>query len=100
MPHRRSTGKLETKLARNYVYENSESRHRNNNPEEITEKIFKKTEDEMRMAVLAKAKDVREGYIPEYPQGLVIGDQLRTGFFNIVTVFDETFIASRSSLSE
>ena len=90
MPHKRSTGKLETKLARNYCYENSESRHRNNNPEEITEKTFTKTQAELEQAVLVKAKDARSGLIPEYPQGLVIGDQVKTGYFNIVTFFDET----------
>jgi hypothetical protein len=85
-------GKLETKIARNYCYENSEWKHRNNDPNEIGERSFTGTPEGLVMEVLSKIEGDRTGVIPEYPQGLVIADQVKSGFFNIVTVFDETFL--------
>lgn len=87
-------GKLETKIARNYVYEHSESKHRNNNADEPIERMYKGTPEEVEKAVLSKIKGTRTGTIPEYPQGLVIHDRRSCGFFDLVTYFDETFICN------
>jgi hypothetical protein len=95
MPNRRSPGKLEAKLARNYCYENSEWRHRNNDPNEIGERSFKGTPEQLIQEVLSKLpQGKRTGSIPDYPQGLVIADQVKTGFFNVVTLFDETYVTN------
>lgn len=94
MPHRRSLGALEAKIARNYCYEHSETKHRNNNPDEITERIYTGTSEEINGFVLAELKDNRMGEIPEYPQGLVISDSIKQGFFNLVPIQKEIEKAS------
>lgn len=91
MKHRRSPGKLECKLARNYCYEHSEWRHRSGDPREINEKTFTGSPDELAAAVLSQLPvGTRTGTIPDYPQGLVISDQRQSGYFNVVTLTDET----------
>ena len=92
MSNRRSQGKLETKIARNYCYENSEWKHRNNNPNEINEKTFTKTAADVEKAVLTQIQGKRTGTIPNYPQGLVIADQRQTGFFNVIKIDDEVIL--------
>jgi len=94
MANRRSLGILEAKIARNYCYEHSETKHRNNNPDEITERIYTGTAEEIEGAVLAELQDNRTGLIPEYPQGLVISDSIKQGFFNLVPIKKEVKKAS------
>lgn len=91
MKHRRSPGKLEAKLARNYCYTHSIWKHRNSDPNEVNEQIYIGTQTELNKEVLANLPEgTRTGTIPEYPQGLVIGDQRQSGYFNVVTLLDET----------
>lgn len=94
MANRRSLGILEAKIARNYCYDHSETKHRNNNPEEITERIYTGTPEEITGIVLAELQDNRSGEIPEYPQGLVISDSIKQGFFNLVPIQKEVKEAS------
>lgn len=86
MPNRRNPKKLEEKIARNYVYQHSISACRNNDPDEVRERVFVGTSEEVVGAVLAELKDQRtkgeEGEIPDYPQGLVISDSRGEGFFD------------------
>ena len=89
LPNRRSIGKLEAKIARNYCHQHLVSRHRNNNPEEITEVIFVGSMKKLQETVLAEAGTNRTGEIPDYPRGLVCFDSCNTGFFNQVSVEDE-----------
>lgn len=92
--HKRSKQKLverrekfkqftEEKLARQYVYKHSISACRNNNPDEIRERIFTGTPEDLKGAVLAEVKDKRQGGIPDFPQGLVVGDSRGTGYFDL-----------------
>ncbi len=84
MPNKRSLGKLESRLARKYVYQHciwkKDGLRRNT---QITECIFTGTEKAMRETVLAELKDKRSGEIPDYPQGLVISDSRGEGFFDL-----------------
>jgi hypothetical protein len=83
MPNRRSPKKLEERIARQYVYKNSVSAHRNNDPNELRERIFIGSSDKVREAVLAEVKGERQGEIPEFERGLVISDSRGLGYFDI-----------------
>jgi hypothetical protein len=83
MPHKRSPKKLEERIARQYVYKHSKSACRNNNPDEVKERIYMGTTDDLREHVLAEIQGERQGEIPEYPQGLVISDSRGEGFFDV-----------------
>ena len=83
MPHKRSPAKLEERLAKQYLYKNSVTACRNNNPDEMRERIFIGTPDEVKEAVLSEVKGQREGIIPDFPQGLIISDSRGTGFFDV-----------------
>lgn len=89
MSNKRSIGKLEAKIARNYVHQHLVSRHRNNNPEEIKETVFIGTLEELNSIVLSTVGDIRTGEIPDYPRGLVVFDSNDTGYFNRVKYEDE-----------
>jgi len=93
MSHKRSIGKLEAKIARNYCIENSVYVKRLKDPHEICERVFTKTADYVVQEVLVRLGGDRTlgKEIPDYPQGLVIGDTRKNGFFDVVTLFDETF---------
>jgi len=82
MPNKRSLGKLELKLARNYVYTHKITRHANNDPDEVREVIYTGTPEELQSEVLSKLQGERSGYIPEYPQGLILYDSRGHGFFD------------------
>ena len=91
MTHKRSPKKLEERIAKQYVYKHSINKHRNNNPEEMTEKIYTGTSDEINEHVLAKIGEIEQKTnikvereeIPEYPQGLVFSDSHGEGFFDV-----------------
>jgi hypothetical protein len=91
MPHKRSPKKLEERIARQYVYKNSVSARRNNDPDEITERIYKGTSDDINGHVLATLgrMELKENIIltrepiPDYPQGLVFSDGRGEGFFDV-----------------
>ena len=83
MVHRRNPKKLEERLARKYVYANSVSACRSNDPDEIREKVFTGKPEDVEKYVLAEIKGERQGVIPEYPQGLVFSDSRGEGFFDI-----------------
>lgn len=83
MSNRRSKRKLEERLARKYVYQNSTSKCRSNDPDEVREKIFLGNASDVEKYVLAEIKGEREGAIPEYPQGLVFSDNRGCGFFDV-----------------
>jgi hypothetical protein len=87
--NKRSIGKLEAKIARNYVHQHLISRYRNNNPEEIKETVFVGNTQEMNEIVLVTVGEERTGEIPEYPRGLVVFDSNDTGYFNRVRYEDE-----------
>ena len=91
MPHKRSPKKLEERIAKQYVYKHSTSACRNNDPDEVREKIYTGTSDDINMHVLStlgklELKEnitlIREP-IPEFPQGLVFSDSRGEGFFDI-----------------
>lgn len=82
MPHKRSPKKIEERKAKKYAFQHSIIRHRNNALDEMTERIYIGTPDELQGAVLAECKEAREGTVPEIPQGLVIGDSRGEGFFD------------------
>ncbi len=90
MPNKRSIGKLEAKLARNYVYQNSTSACRNRDPDEVRERIYTGTSEQVVCHVLAEIgrleqknkTNIKRAEIPEYPQGLVISDSKGEGFFD------------------
>jgi hypothetical protein len=91
MPHKRSQKKLEERIAKQYVYKHSVLAHRNNNPDEITERIYKGTSDNIighvlstlgKMELEQKITLTREP-IPDYPQGLVFTDSRGEGFFDV-----------------
>jgi len=92
LPNRRRIGKLEAKIARNYCHQHLISRHRNNDPEEITETIFVGSLEELNKVVLLTAGEIRTGEIPEYPRGLVCFDSLNRGYFNQVSIEDEVSV--------
>jgi hypothetical protein len=83
MPNRRSPKKLEERIAKQYVYKNSVSACRNNDPDEIRERIYTGTPDAVREHVLTECKGERQGVIPDYPQGLIISDSRGEGFFDV-----------------
>jgi len=91
MPNRRSQKKLEERIARQYVYKHSKSACRNNDPDEVRERIYTGTPDEITEHVLAALGElelkeqitVKREPIPEYPQGLVISDSRGEGFFDV-----------------
>jgi hypothetical protein len=83
MPHKRSPKKLEERLARKFVYQNSVSAPRLNDPNEVVERIFKGTSDQVREHVLKEIQGERQGIIPDYPQGLVFSDSNGMGFFDV-----------------
>ena len=89
MTHRRSIGKLEATKARNYVHQHLVSRHRLNDPDEITETLFDGSVEELNRVVLAEVREKREGEIPDYPRGLVCFDSRDKGYFNQVSLEDE-----------
>ncbi len=90
--HRRSVGKLEAKLARNFCHLHLETRRRDNNPDEITETIFTGKTEELNAFVLAEAAENRTGIIPDYPTGLVCFDSQGKGFFDLVRAEDEVSV--------
>ena len=85
MPNKRSPRKLEERLAKKYVYQNSVVANRNNSRDEVRERIYVGTPDDVVAAVLAEAAGDRseDGVIPFYPQGLVISDSRGGGFFDV-----------------
>lgn len=92
MPHKRSIGKLEAKIARNYCHEHLQSKPRNGDPDEILETVFVGSVEEMQKAVLSEVGANRTGEIPDYPRGLVCFDSNGTGFFSIVAIEDEVSV--------
>jgi len=86
MPNRRSKKKLEERLAKKYVYQHSVTVTRNNDPNEMRERVFTGTSQDLEGYVLAECKGERQGIIPEYPQGLVFSDSRGQGFFDVVPV--------------
>jgi hypothetical protein len=92
MPHKRSREKLEERLAKQYVYKHSKTAHRFNDPNEIKEKCYIGTEEDITGAVLAKIRKIelkcgfelkRETDIPLYPQALVLSDDNLEGWFDV-----------------
>lgn len=92
MPHRRSKQKLEERLAKRYVYKNSKTVHRCNDPNEVRERIYTGTANDVTAHVLSRIRELevelqkdvrREGVIPDLPQGLVISDGRGEGFFDV-----------------
>lgn len=91
MPNRRSPRKLEEKIARQYVYKHSVTVHRNNDPDEVTEKIYKGTSNDITEHVLTTIGEIEvktntkliRGEIPDYPQALVYSDSRGEGFFDV-----------------
>jgi len=75
--HKRSYGRLEAKLARNYAFQHSR-RARGT----VKETVYTDTAEQLRQQVLAIVKGDREEAIPEIPQGLVIHDSIGTGAFD------------------
>lgn len=82
MPHKRSPKKLEIRAAQKYIYQHSVNVNRNNNPDEMRERVYTGTAEDVAGAVLAECKGERSVAIPEYPQGLVISDSRGEGFFD------------------
>lgn len=89
MSHRRRIGKLEAKIARNYVHQHLFSCNRRNDPDEIREVVFVGSDEELEKTVIAEVRERRTGEIPEYPRGLVVFDSNATGYFNMVKLEDE-----------
>jgi hypothetical protein len=91
MPHKRSPKKLEERTARQYVYKHSVSQHRLNDPNEVRERIYTGTSDDVNGHVLSviatlELKDnikVVRDVIPDYPQGLVFSDSNGCGYFDV-----------------
>jgi hypothetical protein len=91
MPNRRSPKKLEERIARQYVYKHSVLANRNNDPNEISERIYTGKEEDIAGEVLAKRKELEiktnavidHNEIPVYPQGLVFTDSRGEGYFDI-----------------
>jgi len=84
MPNRRSPKKLEEKIARQYVYKHSVTAHRNNDPNEVRERIFTGKEKDLTEHVLVEMQgEQRQGIIPDYPTGLVFTDSRGEGFFDV-----------------
>lgn len=90
LPNRRSPGKLEAKLARDYVHRNLVSAHRNHDPNEIKETMFVGTQKGIVNHIQSKTNIKRTGLIPEYPQGLVCFDSRKQGYFNKTSISEET----------
>ena len=91
MTHRRSQGKLEMKKARNYAFLNSEVKHRNNNPEDIKERIYNSTPESLFEVVYNQTKHLLNSdlFIPECPRGLIISDDKGEGFFDAKTIMPQ-----------
>lgn len=83
LPHKRSLKKLEERIAKQYAYKHSVSACRNNDPDEMRERIYTGTSQDCAGAVLSEMKGERNGLIPDYPQGLVISDSRGEGYFDI-----------------
>ncbi len=81
MPHRRSIGKLEEKIARNYCHQHS-VRTGLNDPDLPRETVFVGTADEVVAEVLAEVGERRSGEIPDCPQGLVLHSNYGQGAFD------------------
>ena len=87
MPHKRSPKKLEERIARQYVYKHSVTANRNNDPNEMTEKIFIGDPNKVMEHVLVEMQgSQRQGVIPDYPTGLVFSDSRGEGFFDVVSL--------------
>ena len=89
MPNKRSPRKLEEQKARKFIYQNLEVSKGIDKPREV---VFKKTESELKEAVVSELIPVLCGEItreealaniPDYPQGLVVMDNRGTGFFDV-----------------
>jgi hypothetical protein len=92
MPHKRSPKKLEERIAKQYVYKHSVNKRRNNDPNEMTEKVYTGTSDDINGHVLAKLGEIQQKspnlkldreVIPDYPQGLVFSDSHGEGYFDV-----------------
>ncbi len=86
LPHRRSRAKIEEKLAKQYCFAHCVSRHRNNNADEIREKVFVCLPEAVTAAVVARMAEFelpRSGEVPECPQGLVLSDSRGGGAFDV-----------------
>ncbi len=80
-PHRRSLGKREKKVARNFCHEHS-VRAGQNEPGALREIVFGGTAEELAAEVLAAVGADRTGEIPDYPQGMVLHNSLGLGAFD------------------
>jgi hypothetical protein len=83
MPHKRSPKKLEARIAKQYAYTHSVTKHRNNDPDEMRERIFVGSPDKLTAHVLAEMGGERHGEIPDLPTGLVISDSRGFGFYDL-----------------
>ena len=81
MPHRRSIGKLEEKLARNYCHQHT-AHCGYESPDALKEIVYTDTSDDARAAVLAEIEGNRTGEIPDCPQGLVLHNSIGQGAFD------------------
>ena len=81
MPHRRSIGKLEEKIARNYCYGHSVHAGRDE-PGAVKEIIFVGTADDVVSEVLSEVGEHRSGEIPDYPEGMVMRSSTGQGAFD------------------
>ena len=81
MPNKRSLGKLEAKLARNYCYQNSKvtRKDENGDPQEI---VFLGENANVEQYVLAKIQGNRTGLIPEIPRATVLSNHYGEGYFD------------------
>ena len=81
LPHRRSLGKLEEKIARNYCHQHSVHAGYNT-PDEIKEIVFVGTSDDVVEEVLSEVGNHRTGEIPDCPEGLVLHNSVGQGAFD------------------
>jgi hypothetical protein len=81
MPNRRSHGKLEAKLVRQYVFKNC-IKEPDIKDGEVRETVFTGTDEDAKSFVLAEIGEHRTGTIPDAPQGLVIHDTNGRGFYD------------------
>jgi hypothetical protein len=87
---RKTNQPIEVRLAQKLAKSASVHVRRQNNQNEINEKVLVGTADEIRGAVLAEIEvlEIELGHkivrteIPDYPQGLVISDSRGEGFFD------------------
>lgn len=81
MANRRSVGKLEAKVARNYCHQHSVHAGYHD-PTSQKELVFVGTADEVRAEVLAVLGPSRSGEVPDCPQGLVLHSSVGSGEFD------------------